>query len=254
MPRLVFLLQKGRVWVPPANGVKGYFRDDPRTGHAKKKGGKKEEGRNAAGETYKEVAARVAPPVAGPAPESIPVVTEEAAQKPKPRVVLRRESQRDPDYFTMEAIEARRDATMQAYVARPMPDDWSEKARSREKLYRGWLQTNPEAKKEIHGIKESAKSLSGPAADSYLQRAEREFEDKYAGLWLESRRAAAMKIADALKDAPQEIFIQKHEAKTEAAKNKALDGIPEKEGYEVVYKPYGEQGRGFYYNKKGYDK
>jgi hypothetical protein len=30
---------------------------------------------------------------------------------------------------------------------------------------------------------------------------------------------------------------------------KILNSFPEKIGYQVVYKPYGEQGRGFYYVK-----
>lgn len=37
------------------------------------------------------------------------------------------------------------------------------------------------------------------------------------------------------------------EQKSQSAKHKAMNSIPVKPRYEIVYKPYGEQGRGFYY-------
>jgi len=48
------------------------------------------------------------------------------------------------------------------------------------------------------------------------------------------------------------IFIRKSsniEGKSKSAMKKAMNSFPEKEGYEIVYMPYGEEGRGFYYSK-----
>ena len=49
-----------------------------------------------------------------------------------------------------------------------------------------------------------------------------------------------------------EIFIRlstKMEGTSTTAKRKAFLSIPDKSGYEKVYKPFGKQGRGFYYIK-----
>lgn len=45
-------------------------------------------------------------------------------------------------------------------------------------------------------------------------------------------------------------LLKKSEKHGNAAFRKAFRGFPEKPGYEVVFKLYGPQGRGFYYVKK----
>lgn len=45
-------------------------------------------------------------------------------------------------------------------------------------------------------------------------------------------------------------LLKKSEKHGNAAFRKAFWGFPDKPGYEAVYKPYGSQGRGFYYVKK----
>lgn len=50
-------------------------------------------------------------------------------------------------------------------------------------------------------------------------------------------------------NAPDEIFIRKATTKESKNPQKAMQDIPNKEGYKTVYKPYGEQGKGFYYIK-----
>ena len=57
------------------------------------------------------------------------------------------------------------------------------------------------------------------------------------------------KIAAARKIKGSAEFIREatpQEANSKAAQNKAFNSFPKKEGYQVVFKPYGEQGRGFY--------
>lgn len=44
-------------------------------------------------------------------------------------------------------------------------------------------------------------------------------------------------------------LITSKEQKSETLKKKAMNSFPEKDGYEVVYKSFGKQGRGFYYEK-----
>ncbi len=45
-------------------------------------------------------------------------------------------------------------------------------------------------------------------------------------------------------------LAKKNEFRTYPKKqSKILNSFPEKEGYQVVYKPYGESGEGFYYVK-----
>lgn len=46
---------------------------------------------------------------------------------------------------------------------------------------------------------------------------------------------------------PQEIFIRPITQKEKANPQRAMMDIPNKEGYETIYRPYGEQGKGFYY-------
>ena len=51
----------------------------------------------------------------------------------------------------------------------------------------------------------------------------------------------------------EEIFIRvikDQEKNSKSLMKKAMQDIPDKEGYETVYKPYGSEGRGFYYIKK----
>ena len=55
------------------------------------------------------------------------------------------------------------------------------------------------------------------------------------------------------KNAGKEIFIRlatKKEIDSPTEKKRAFLSFPEKSGFEVVYKTYGEQGRGFYYTEK----
>jgi hypothetical protein len=65
-----------------------------------------------------------------------------------------------------------------------------------------------------------------------------------------------MAVKNAVKEAlntDDEIFIRlisSSEKNSETLKRRALYSFPEKSGYEVVYKPYGVQGKGFYYVKK----
>ena len=40
------------------------------------------------------------------------------------------------------------------------------------------------------------------------------------------------------------------EAKSKAVQKKAWNAFPDKKGYEIVYMPWGEKGRGFYYKKE----
>jgi len=40
------------------------------------------------------------------------------------------------------------------------------------------------------------------------------------------------------------------EINSKMAKNKAMNSFPEKEGFEIVYMPYGYMGKGFYYTKQ----
>ena len=48
---------------------------------------------------------------------------------------------------------------------------------------------------------------------------------------------------------PSDIFIRLAEKRETTGKNqfRAMNALPEKVGYEVTFKPYGEKGRGFYY-------
>jgi hypothetical protein len=48
-------------------------------------------------------------------------------------------------------------------------------------------------------------------------------------------------------------FIRKSsdkESNSNTHKRRAMNSIPDKEGHEVVYKPYGSSGKGFYYTKR----
>ena len=57
-------------------------------------------------------------------------------------------------------------------------------------------------------------------------------------------------MSEFIKEEDECIFIRlatKKEVASPAEKTKGLQSIPEKKGYEVVYKPYGTKGRGFYY-------
>lgn len=47
----------------------------------------------------------------------------------------------------------------------------------------------------------------------------------------------------------EDIFIREITAKEKGNPQRAMMDIPSKDGYKVVYKPYGEQGKGFYYTK-----
>lgn len=54
-------------------------------------------------------------------------------------------------------------------------------------------------------------------------------------------------------DDKKEIFIRlssKKENESPSEKKKAFYSFPEKSGYEIVYKSYGKEGRGFYYLEK----
>lgn len=46
--------------------------------------------------------------------------------------------------------------------------------------------------------------------------------------------------------------LTKREEKSPTAKMRSWGIIPELEGYDVVYRPYGEQGAGFYYAPNTY--
>lgn len=62
-----------------------------------------------------------------------------------------------------------------------------------------------------------------------------------------------MKFKDIILEEQEEIFIRlasKIEKNSPTAKRKAFNSFKEKNKYEIVYKPYGNKGAGFYYIKK----
>lgn len=50
---------------------------------------------------------------------------------------------------------------------------------------------------------------------------------------------------------PDEIFIRSLKKSEYGNPTRSLSSIPNKDGYEKVYKPYGSKGKGFYYTKQG---
>lgn len=48
----------------------------------------------------------------------------------------------------------------------------------------------------------------------------------------------------------EEIFIRELTKREKANPTRHISEIPKKEGYEVVFKPYGKDGRGYYYIKE----
>lgn len=119
---------------------------------------------------------------------------------------------------------------------------------------KGILYYPPESKTSQDYLKKAM--LYGKALD--MPWIEYDAQDKLRNQEGYNRALAAKKLG--IKQIPIEIikplkgngekFIRlatKIESTSQVAKNKAFNSFPKIEGMQVVYKPYGEQGRGFYY-------
>jgi hypothetical protein len=61
-----------------------------------------------------------------------------------------------------------------------------------------------------------------------------------------------MKFSKIIEENKNLIFIRlstKNEYNSPTKKSKAFNSFPKKDGYEIVYMPYGPNGNGFYYNE-----
>lgn len=111
------------------------------------------------------------------------------------------------------------------------------------KLYKEQLKTGM----KIYGEKGKAVTFADGNALVALNVKEKAVKE-----FFESEKSTTAEKAFNSED-KKEIFIRlstKKEQESPSEKKKAFQSIPEKNGYEIVYKPWGSQGRGFYYLEK----
>lgn len=91
-------------------------------------------------------------------------------------------------------------------------------------------------------------ALESKTLDEFLEKVKKSKAKSVQGVSKDDLKYWFEEINKAPRASEQFIRLaSKKEASSPAEKRRAFQAIPDKDGYEKIYKPYGEQGRGFYY-------